>query len=322
MDAAGAGLRVPVRPADHVRRAAGGVDAGGAAVPDAEDPPGRAALAAVRHLHRAGPADQGSGDAAARGVSVAAGPVVERLGAPAPAALVRARRAFVAAGCGDAAGVGAAGRVRRWRGVSATAAFHADGRPRRRCAVQGQGSAEPRPAGVVVPAVAAGPAVSVQRLAACAGGGSGDLAAAAVGARHQARAVAFVAGAGGVAGIGRDSRRLAVAGETAGVPVAGAAVGGAAATAAGAWHALRAVLAVARLLRVFADQRQAALLPAAGAGRRGAADRRLHCRAARAPSRAGQPWLAGHLAAGRGRHRVRAAAVRHAAAGGQPRADR
>ena len=51
---------------------------------DAEEAPRRTPLAAVRAVHRPGPADQGSGDAAACGLSLAARSAVERLGQRAP----------------------------------------------------------------------------------------------------------------------------------------------------------------------------------------------------------------------------------------------
>ncbi len=56
---------------------------------------------------------------------------------------------------------------------------------------------------------------------------------------------------------------------------------------AGIGPALRAVLAAAELYRVLADQRQAAVLPAAGTGRHRHADGRCDRRAARAPAGAG-----------------------------------
>ena len=132
VDSAGAGLRVSVRPADHVRGAAGGLGAGGAALPDAQAAAGRTALAAVRPVRGRGPAHQGPGDVAARGVPVRARPAVERLGPRQPRALVRPRRARPAARRRDAAGLGDARRFRRRRCLSPAPVLHPDGRPRGR----------------------------------------------------------------------------------------------------------------------------------------------------------------------------------------------
>ena len=119
--------------------------------------------------------------------------------------------------------MGAAGRVLRWRGLSAAAVLHPD---RRACGEQAgsrQGSAEPCRAVLVLSEVAAAAAVSVQRLATHVGGP------------------------------------------------------GQPAPTAGAGAALRAVLAVAQLRRVFADQRQAAVLPVAGIRWYRPADGRRNC---------------------------------------------
>src|SRR6185437_3415787 len=89
------------------------------------------------------------------------------------------------------------------------------------------------------------------------------------------------------------------------------------APAAGTRPALRSVLGGADLSAVLAGARQAAVLPLAGTGRHDAAAVRRDRHVARTPAETRQHRLAGHLAAGRGQPRVRAAAVRAARPGGR-----
>ena len=185
VDPAGAGLCVPVRPADHVRGAAGRLGAGGAALPDAQAATRRATLGAVWLVRGRGSADQGPGDVSACGLSVRARPAMERLGARQPGALVQPWRARTAAGWRHAAGLGVACRFRRRRGVSPAPVLHPDCRPRGECV-------RSRPSVLVVCADDPGAAVPLQRLAARLGGAGH----AAPTARQRPAFRAVLAGAG------------------------------------------------------------------------------------------------------------------------------